>query len=166
MVERGWRVGPIFEHAVDAVVLGQFDELESLLVAAPDLIRRRSAYGHRARCRITRPPIEVEIRRQVVPANAAEISGRLLTAGADPTATLEAYGGSPRHPCDAEIERAPTSCRCSVGDRAGADKATSQPRRPRMLGSRRAPLGQAGCASVAFGDGAGPPSRWRFRKSV
>jgi hypothetical protein len=38
----------VFELAVDAVVLGQIEELDRLLADAPDLIRRRSAYGHRA----------------------------------------------------------------------------------------------------------------------
>src|SRR5690242_13077810 len=39
---------PVFELAVDAVVLGRIDELDRLIAGAPDLIRRRSGYGHRA----------------------------------------------------------------------------------------------------------------------
>jgi hypothetical protein len=45
----GGECDPIFELAVDAVVLGRIEQLDRLLVDAPDLIRRRSAYGHRAR---------------------------------------------------------------------------------------------------------------------
>lgn len=86
---------PAFERAVDAVVLGQIEELDRLLADAPDLIRRRSAYGHRATLLHYTAANGVEIRRQVVPANAAEITALLLEAGADPAARLHAYGGNP-----------------------------------------------------------------------
>lgn len=86
---------PVFELAVDAVVLGQIEELNRLLADAPDLIRRRSAYGHRATLLHYTAANGVEIRRQVVPANAAEMTARLLGAGADPAARLHAYGGTP-----------------------------------------------------------------------
>jgi hypothetical protein len=91
----GGECDPIFECAVDAVVLGHIDELERLLVAAPDLIRRRSAYGHHATLLHYTAANGVEIRRQVVPANAAEVAALLLSAGADSAATLQAYGGTP-----------------------------------------------------------------------
>jgi hypothetical protein len=54
----------------------------------------------------------VEIRRQVVPANAAEVVASLLAAGADRSAKLHAYGGefdvlemlrSSAHPHDAGV---------------------------------------------------------------
>jgi hypothetical protein len=86
---------PHFERAVDAVVLGRVDELNRLLADAPDLVSRRSAYGHRATLLHYTAANGVEIRRQVVPANAAEIVALLLDAGADPAATLQAYGGTP-----------------------------------------------------------------------
>jgi hypothetical protein len=86
---------PVFEHAVDAVVLGQIEALDRWLADAPDLIRRRSAYGHRATLLHYTAANGVEIRRQVVPANAAEMTARLLAAGADPAARLHAYGGTP-----------------------------------------------------------------------
>jgi hypothetical protein len=85
---------PSFELAVDAVVLGRIDELDRLLIGAPDLVRRRSAYGHHATLLHYTAANGVEIRRQVVPANAAEITARLLDAGADAAATLHAYGGA------------------------------------------------------------------------
>jgi hypothetical protein len=66
----GGECDPIFELAVDAIVLGRIEELERLLVDAPDLVRRRSAYGHRATLLHYTAANGVEIRRQVVPANA------------------------------------------------------------------------------------------------
>ena len=86
---------PVFELAVDAVVFGRMGELDRLLADTPDLIHRRSAYGHRATLLHYTAANGVEIRRQVVPANAAEITARLLAAGADPAASLQAYGGTP-----------------------------------------------------------------------
>jgi hypothetical protein len=91
----GGECDPPFELAVDAVVLGRVDELNRLLADAPDLVSRRSAYGHRATLLHYTAANGVEIRRQVVPANAAEIAALLLDAGADPAATLHAYGGTP-----------------------------------------------------------------------
>ncbi len=91
----GGECDPIFELAVDAVVLGRIEQLDRLLVDAPDLISRRSGYGHRATLLHYTAANGVEIRRQVVPANAAEITARLLDAGADAAARLHAYGGTP-----------------------------------------------------------------------
>jgi hypothetical protein len=85
----------IFELAVDAVVFGRVEELRRVLVDNPDLIARRSAYGHRATLLHYTAANGVEIRRQVVPENAAEITATLLDAGADAAATLHAYGGIP-----------------------------------------------------------------------
>ena len=80
---------------MDAVVLGRLEELDSLLADAPDLVSRRSSYGHRATLLHYTAANGVEIRRQVVPANAAEITARLLDAGADPAARSHAYGATP-----------------------------------------------------------------------
>jgi hypothetical protein len=85
---------PVFERAVDAVVLGRIGELDRLLADVPDLVGRRSAYGHGATLLHYTAANGVEIRRQVVPANAAEIAAALLQAGADPGATLLAYGAT------------------------------------------------------------------------
>jgi hypothetical protein len=91
----GGECDPAFERAVDAIVLGRIEQLDRLLADFPDLIRRRSAYGHRATLLHYTAANGVEIRRQVVPANAAEITARLLDAGADPAARFHAYGGTP-----------------------------------------------------------------------
>jgi hypothetical protein len=85
---------PIFERAVEAVVGGRIEELGRLLSDAPDLVHRRSAYGHRATLLHYTAANGVEIRRQVVPGNAAQIAARLLDAGADPEARLHAYGAT------------------------------------------------------------------------
>jgi len=109
----------MFELAVDAVVQGRIGDLNVLLTDQPDLPGRRSAYGHRATLLHYTAANGVEIRRQVVPANAAEIVVALLNAGADRSAKLHAYGGefdvvamfkTSAHPRDAgvaaEVERA------------------------------------------------------------
>ncbi len=54
---------------------------------------RRSAYGHRATLLHYTAANGIEIRRQVVPTNAAEVIAALLDAGADRSAKLHAYGG-------------------------------------------------------------------------
>jgi hypothetical protein len=84
---------PTFELAVDAVVHGRIDELRAMLTEHADLPVRRSAYGHRATLLHYTAANGVEIRRQVVPANAAKIVAALLDAGADRSAKLHAYGG-------------------------------------------------------------------------
>lgn len=84
---------PTFELAVDAVVQGRIAKLAALLGDHPDLAVRRSAYGHRATLLHYVAANGVEIRRQVVPANAAHIVAALLDAGADRSAKLHAYGG-------------------------------------------------------------------------
>jgi hypothetical protein len=84
---------PTFEVAVDAVVHGRIDDLSALLAACPDLPLRRSAYGHRATLLHYMAANGVEIRRQIVPANAAQVVAALLDAGADRSAKLHAYGG-------------------------------------------------------------------------
>jgi len=52
-------------------------------------------YGHRVTLLHYTAANGIEIRRQVVPTNAAEITATLLDAGADPAARLNAYGGTP-----------------------------------------------------------------------
>jgi len=97
------RAGPVhaFERTVEAVVDGDLDELQSMLRADPELIRRRST-------RVTKfdPPIHrctllhyiaangVEHYRQKTPKNAVEIAVCLLEAGADPDAGADLYSGS------------------------------------------------------------------------
>jgi len=74
--------------------MGRLKELRRPLAAQSDLVTRRSAYGHRATLLHYTAANGVEIRRQIVPANADQIAALLLGAGADIAATLNAYGGS------------------------------------------------------------------------
>lgn len=84
---------PTFELAVDVAVHGRIDDLSALLADYPDLPGRRSRYGHGATLPHYMAANGVEIRRQIVPANAAEIVSTLLAAGSDRSATLRAYDG-------------------------------------------------------------------------
>jgi hypothetical protein len=83
-----------FEPGVDAVVEGRVADLAKLLAGDPSLVTRRSAYGHRATLLHYVAANGVEIRRQVVPGNAAAVAAMLIAAGADPAARLRPYGGS------------------------------------------------------------------------
>lgn len=82
-----------FEAAVDASTGGNVAELVRLLEHTPHLTSARSAYGHRATLLHYVAANGVEIRRQVVPSNAAEIAAILLDHGADVRATMPVYGG-------------------------------------------------------------------------
>jgi hypothetical protein len=106
---------PTFELAVDAVVYGRINDLRALVADHPDLPVRRSAYGHRATLLHYTAANGVEIRRQVIPANAADVVAALLDAGADRSAKLHAYGGdfdvldmfkTSAHPRDAGVAAA------------------------------------------------------------
>ncbi len=90
-----------FESAVEAVINGEFERLETMLAEHPDLVRARST-------RITKfdPPVHgatllhyvaangVEDYRQKAPPNASAIAIALLRVGADPNARANLYGGS------------------------------------------------------------------------
>jgi len=112
----------LFESAVDAVVGGDVDTLQSLLREHPELIQARST-------RITHfdPPLHratllhyvaangVEGYRQKTPKNAVEIARTLLSAGADPDSLADLYGQgcttmsllvSSSHPADAGLQPA------------------------------------------------------------
>ncbi|MEM7227005.1 MAG: hypothetical protein AAF495_28820 [Pseudomonadota bacterium] len=82
-----------FESAVDALVTGRLADLAVLLEAAPDLVRRRSGYGHRATLLHYLGANGVETHRQKTPLNAVEIARLLIARGADVAAEAEMYGG-------------------------------------------------------------------------
>ena len=83
-----------FELAVDAVVEGRITDLTDLLTTDPSLPVQRSAYGHRATLLHYAAANGVEIRRQVVPENAAVVAATLIAAGADPRSRFRAYEAS------------------------------------------------------------------------
>jgi hypothetical protein len=84
-----------FEVAADAVVSGNLDALERLLRANPSLVHARSPRVHRATLLHYVAANGVEDFRQKSPPNAVAIATRLLTAGAEPNALAETYGGGP-----------------------------------------------------------------------
>jgi hypothetical protein len=81
-----------FERAVEDLLGGDLGAFGATLVAAPELVVRRSHYGHRATLLHYVAANGVEIYRQRVPRNVAEVAALLLAHGADPRATAWAYG--------------------------------------------------------------------------
>jgi hypothetical protein len=78
--------------AVDHLVTGNIRSLERLLDEQPHLILQRSAYFHKASLLHYVSANGVEIRRQTVPGNLAEIASLLIERGADPEARAFFYG--------------------------------------------------------------------------
>jgi hypothetical protein len=84
---------PEFERGVDAVLAGDRETVADLLRRHPGLVAMRSRWGHRATLLHYLAANGVEIYRQLVPANAADVAHLLLANGADVTATVRVYGG-------------------------------------------------------------------------
>lgn len=82
-----------FEEAVEAVVAGRLEELQTLLLRHPELVHGRSPYAHRATLLHYVAANGVEIRRQRSPRRAAEIARLLLESGAEADQLCETYGG-------------------------------------------------------------------------
>jgi hypothetical protein len=101
-----------FEKAVELLLAGDIAGLAEALDAKPDLVGRRSHYGHGATLLHYLAANGVEIYRQRVPLNAAEIASLLIARGADPLAEADFYGKkqktrglllSSSHPADAGV---------------------------------------------------------------
>lgn len=82
-----------FERAVDAITAGDARTLQSLLRDDPNLIHARSMRQHHATLLHYLGANGVEGFRQRTPANALQIAGMLLEAGADVDAPADLYGG-------------------------------------------------------------------------
>lgn len=82
-----------FEAAVEAVVDGDLDTLSRLLETTPELVTRRSRWGHRATLLHYVAANGVETYRQRVPEQAADVTSLLLSRGAEAHATARMYGG-------------------------------------------------------------------------
>ena len=82
-----------FEVAVDYLLIAQFDYLKKCIEANPDLIFRKSQFGHQATLLHYVGSNGVEMWRQVVPFNLVEMTKYLLEKGADKNAKMKVYGG-------------------------------------------------------------------------
>lgn len=83
-----------FEKAVDLLLAGKKAELEALLEEKPHLISAHSSFGHKVLLIHYVGSNGVELWRQVVPLNLAEITQMLIKKGADKQAMANVYGGS------------------------------------------------------------------------
>jgi hypothetical protein len=86
------RGDPVFERAIEDLLAGDILGLEGALDRAPDLVVRRSHYGHRATLLHYLSANGVETYRQRVPLNASAIAAILIQRGADVLATASMYG--------------------------------------------------------------------------
>jgi hypothetical protein len=84
----------VLERAVEDLLRGDLSALAAALAGAPDLVARRSHYGHRATLLHYLAANGVETYRQRVPRNALKIALLLLQRGADPLATANMYGAN------------------------------------------------------------------------
>jgi ankyrin repeat protein len=82
-----------FELAVDAVVTGDAASLQSLLQKHPELVHARSTRSSHATLLHYIAANGVEDYHQQSPPNAVEIAKLLLSAGAEPDALADMYGG-------------------------------------------------------------------------
>jgi len=83
---------PVFERAIEDLLAGDVPGLVGALDRVPDLVVRRSHYGHRATLLHYLAANGVEIYRQRVPLNASAIAAILVERGADVLATANMYG--------------------------------------------------------------------------
>jgi len=82
-----------FEAAVEAVISGNLDALQTILRHHPGLVHGRSSRPHRATLLHYIAANGVEDERQRTPKNAVAVARALLDAGADPNALASMYGG-------------------------------------------------------------------------
>lgn len=92
--QKATRYDVIFEKAVNHLLNGKLERLKASVHQYPDLIKRRSVYGHRATILHYVASNGVELWRQKVPFNLPAITRFLLEAGADPEAKMNVYGGA------------------------------------------------------------------------
>ena len=82
-----------FEQAVNYLLMGNYEALEAMLSAAPQLIHEVSQYGHKATLLHYVASNGVEMWRQKVPSNLPALCELLLSKGADASAKMSVYGG-------------------------------------------------------------------------
>jgi hypothetical protein len=84
------------EAAIEALLQGDVVGLTAAIDRTPDLVVRRSHYGHGATLLHYLAANGVETYRQRVPLNGAAIASMLLARGADPNAEADMYSGRRR----------------------------------------------------------------------
>lgn len=101
-----------FEEAVNALIFGDFEKLQSLIIKKPQLLHQSSQYGHKAGLIHYVAANGVELWRQQIPQNLIAATNWLIEQGADPQMESTIYGGgakviglieSSAHPYDAGI---------------------------------------------------------------
>lgn len=101
-----------FERAIDMILNGNIEDLNSLIDADPDVLNRHSSFGHRASLLHYLAANGVETHRQITPYNGTAIMQLLLDRGADPhkrhniyqgNASLQDLISSSAHPYEAGI---------------------------------------------------------------
>lgn len=101
-----------FEMAVEQILNGDIQALESLLKEKKNLVNKHSKFGHKATLLHYTASNGVEIWRQRVPENLPQITQCLLDYGADKNAKMEVYRSefdtlalleSSEHPFDAGV---------------------------------------------------------------
>ena len=102
-----------FEKCINALLSGKKSELFRLLTKNPSLAKGKSNYGHEATLLHYCGSNGIELWRQQVPYNLAEMIEILIDFGADRNSQMKVYGGyhtayslfmSSAHPYDAGIE--------------------------------------------------------------
>jgi hypothetical protein len=86
------RADPALEGAIESLLAGDIAAVTRAVDEFPDLVARRSHYGHRATLLHYLAANGVETYRQRVPGNAPELASLLIARGADPAATAAMYG--------------------------------------------------------------------------
>ena len=117
-------VDPRFEAACDAIVDGRADDLAALLAEDPALVFARSRFAHHQTLLQHVSANGIENSRQwQSPSNAVEIARMLLSAGADPDAGCDSYGGATAmtllvtsgHPWEAGVQAPLVETLCTGG---------------------------------------------------
>ncbi len=85
----------LFEKAVNLLVNGELSALEKIIDKNPELVSKRSNFGHQATLLHYAGSNGIEIWRQKVPENLCDIVQMLLDRGADKHATAHFYGSLP-----------------------------------------------------------------------
>ena len=82
-----------FELAVEFLLNGKLELLQSAIGTSPDLLFRKSQFGHKATLLHYVASNGVEFWRQVVPSNLPAMTKWLIEKGADKNAKMKVYGG-------------------------------------------------------------------------